>query len=89
MRVTLSKWGNSTAVRLPKVVIDTLNLKAGSELQMEFNAQSIEMRPITVFKQVTLTELAAAAHLLGAEKEPSTVNWGNSLGSEIIEDSVN
>jgi len=86
MRVTVSKWGNSTAVRLPKIVTETLNLKPGSELQMEFNAQAIQMRPIVVRTQVTLAELAAAAKALGMEHEPATLDWGGNVGAEIIDD---
>ena len=41
MRVVLAKWGNSAALRLPKAVVEALHLKLGSELQLEFDQQSI------------------------------------------------
>ncbi len=30
----VSKWGNSLAVRLPRVVVDALNLKEGDEIEI-------------------------------------------------------
>ena len=30
----VSKWGNSLAVRLPKTVVDALNLKEGDEIEI-------------------------------------------------------
>lgn len=31
----VSKWGNSLAVRLPSVVVEALELKAGDEIEIE------------------------------------------------------
>lgn len=31
----VSKWGNSLAVRLPAVVIEAMNLKAGDEIEIQ------------------------------------------------------
>ena len=30
----VSKWGNSLAVRLPRIVVDALNLKEGDEIEI-------------------------------------------------------
>jgi len=45
--VTLSKWGNSSAVRIPNQFIKQLNLKDGAELEAILTSDNqILLRPI-------------------------------------------
>ena len=44
--LTLSKWGNSTAVRIPNQFLKRLNLEEGSEIEMMMTEQNeILIRP--------------------------------------------
>ena len=86
MRVVLAKWGNSAALRLPKAVVEALHLKLGSELQLEFDQQSIRFRPVLSRKRLTLEEMAQAAQRIGAQNEPESVVWGPDMGAEILHD---
>lgn len=46
--VTLSKWGNSNAVRIPNQFIKQLNLTEGTELEAILTADNhILLRPLT------------------------------------------
>ncbi|WP_419875550.1 AbrB/MazE/SpoVT family DNA-binding domain-containing protein [Candidatus Pristimantibacillus sp. PTI5] len=45
---TLSKWGNSSAVRIPSQFLKQLNLDEGAELQIILTANNeILLRPVT------------------------------------------
>ncbi|MEL6436076.1 MAG: AbrB/MazE/SpoVT family DNA-binding domain-containing protein [Pseudomonadota bacterium] len=53
MRV--SKWGNSLAIRLPKAVVDALELREGDEVRVTLKDQGI----IAVDRKPTPAELLA------------------------------
>ena len=48
----VSKWGNSLAVRLPADVVDSLNLKAGDEIEL----RPVEGRQFDVIRQASPQE---------------------------------
>lgn len=45
MRAKAQKWGNSLAVRIPKVVADQAGVREDDELDIEVTAQVIRMKP--------------------------------------------
>lgn len=46
--VTLSKWGNSSAVRIPNQILKQLNLEEGAEMQIMVTPENdILLRPTT------------------------------------------
>ena len=45
MEVQIRKWGNSSAVRLPKALMEQLGLDAGSTLAVEIRDGALVMRP--------------------------------------------
>ena len=84
-RIQIAKWGNSSAIRLPKAVLDELGLKPGEavELTVEDGKGIIEpARP----KKITLEWIISEMDRLGPENAPETVDWGPDRGSEIIDD---
>jgi antitoxin MazE len=42
MKVQIGRWGNSLAVRLPKTLVERLNLKEGDEIDAEVIARALE-----------------------------------------------
>jgi antitoxin MazE len=40
----VSKWGNSLAVRLPAVVVDTLGLKEGDNIEIVTCSRALKLR---------------------------------------------
>ena len=45
--VQVAKWGNSLAVRLPKAVVDALNLQPGDEIEIRVAAErEMEVRRV-------------------------------------------
>ena len=80
-QVQISKWGNSSAIRLPKAVLDELGLKPGQtvELTVKDGRGIIEpSRP----KKITLEWILSEMERLGPENEPELVDWGPDRGSE-------
>jgi antitoxin MazE len=49
----VAKWGNSLAVRIPKAVVDGLNLKSGDEIQVALVGRHL----IEVSRKPTAAEL--------------------------------
>jgi antitoxin MazE len=86
MRVQISKWGNSTALRLPKAVIEELRLKPGQEIELSVQNGEARIRPMASRGRVTLADLVAEMRRLGPQNEPPLVDWGPDVGAEIIDD---
>ena len=86
MKVTIAKWGNSKAVRLPKAVTDAPGFEEGAQLELTVEKDGFRLRrPVKTTKDL-LAEMVAEAKRLGPEYEPETVDWGPDRGSEIIDD---
>ena len=46
MRVQIAKWGNSSAIRLPKPVVEELALKPGQEIDLTVEGKEVRMTPV-------------------------------------------
>ena len=86
MKVTIAKWGNSKAVRLPKSVSEELGLEPGLQLDLVVKDGGILLRTPAKSSKDLLQEMVAEMKRLGPENEPETVDWGPDRGSEIIDD---
>jgi antitoxin MazE len=81
-RVAVSKWGNSSAIRLPKAVMEELGLKQGEVIEMTVqNGKAVIEKPKQQLAP-SLEEIVAEIKRLGWENEPETVDWGPDVGSE-------
>jgi len=86
MKVTIAKWGNSKAVRLPKALTEAQGFEEGTQLELTVEKDGFRLRrPVKTTKDL-LAEMVAEAKRLGPENEPPTVDWGPDRGSEIIDD---
>ncbi len=89
MKVKVARWGNSLGLRLPKQFADELGLAAGSQVELvregtKLVAETSTGRHIPRYR---LEDLVAEMERLGGrDAEPETVEWGPSVGSEIIDD---
>jgi len=75
MRVQISKWGNSTAVRLPKPVVDELGLKPGQDVELLVEGRELRLRPVKVRPIHRIEDLVAEMRRLGPERQPSFEDW--------------
>lgn len=84
-KITISKWGNSSAIRLPKAVMDELGLKQGESIELSVKDGKGLIEPARP-KKITLEWIISETKRLGPENAPETVDWGPDRGSEIIDD---
>ena len=81
-RVAVSKWGNSSAIRLPKAVMEELGIKQGEVIEMTVqNGKGVFEKPKLQLAP-SLEDMVAEMSRLGWENEPETVDWGPDVGSE-------
>ncbi len=76
-QVTISKWGNSLAVRLPLYLIESLNLGAGSQVEITLEADAVVMRPSR--RKYKLSDLLAP---MTDEHRHDETDWGGARGKE-------
>jgi antitoxin MazE len=86
MRTTIARWGNSTALRLPKAIVDELHLKPGQQVEVIVEAGEARLKPVRPSRRDALAELMAECDRIGWENAPATIEWGPDVGSEILDD---
>ena len=78
MRSQIGQWGNSLAVRIPKYVVEQLNLKSQDQVECRVEQGKLVIEPVEEFPELTLEEL------LTEVVEPSEeVDWGKPEGQEV------
>lgn len=81
-KVTISKWGNSSAIRLPKAVMEQLRLSDGDVVDISVKDGKATIEKKAPVLAPSLEEIVAEIRRLGPENEPETVDWGRDVGSE-------
>jgi antitoxin MazE len=84
-QVKVAQWGNSTAIRLPKDIVEALGVTAGSKVDLSVENGRAVIRPARPEK-ITLKWILEESDRLGLENMPETVDWGPDVGTEIITD---
>jgi len=84
IRVKVSEWGNSLAIRLPKAVVEQLNLEAGREAEFVIDGDTIRFEPARrTARQIHDDLIAEARRLLAlGVTPPAMVDWGPDRGAE-------
>lgn len=85
MRTKIARWGNSTALRLPKAIVEELRLKPGQQVEVVVEGSEARLKPVRR-PHVSLEELMAEADRIGWENAPATIDWGPDIGSEVLDD---
>ncbi len=75
MKVRVSKWGNSLAVRLPKAAVEEFGLKEGGEVDLKVEEGAARLTPLAP-PAPTLEDLVAEMKRLGPENAPPFEDWG-------------
>ncbi len=83
MDVTVSKWGNSLGIRIPKAVTDELRLHEGSSVTLTASGDGYVLRPAQPKVSYLLDDLLEQ---MRGETPPEVVDWGPNVGEEILED---
>ena len=78
MKSRISKWGNSLAVRIPKVIGSEIELLDGSEVELSIQNGSIIITPVS--SNYHLEDLVQG---ITAENRHSETDWGTPKGAEV------
>ena len=82
MRITIKRWGNSSGMGIPNVVMKELNLRPGQSVEAQVSNNQLILTPIS--RRYSLDELLAQCDINAAELSEQDV-WGKSTpaGDEI------
>lgn len=83
MDINLVKWGNSAAIRIPKTVLDKLNIDSSNIENISFDVD-IDGDKLLLIKKQNKTKFELLAEQSNGEKlNPKTdIDWGNPVGKE-------
>ncbi len=79
MTTTIQKWGNSQGVRIPKVILDTVNWKENEQITIVVENGKVIMEKAKG-KRRNIKELFENYK---DEYEPIEVDWGEMKGREV------
>lgn len=83
-QVQISRWGNSSGIRLPKAVMDELGLQPGQSVELTVQDGRGIIEPARP-KKITLGWIVSETRRLGPENAPETLRWG-AVPEELIDD---
>ncbi len=86
MRIKIAKWGNSAAIRLPKAMLELMQVSEGGELELVMEGDRLVLTRASQARFATLDELVAAMVIAGPDREPDSLDWGPDRAGELIED---
>lgn len=81
MTTSIQKWGNSQGIRIPKYLLDAVNLTTNDEIviRAESDMLIIEKAAPTAARK-TIKELFAN---YDGEYKPREIDWGEQAGKEV------
>jgi antitoxin MazE len=77
-RTQLVSWGNSQALRVPRAMLDQLQISEGDEVEMMVENGLLTVRPVN--PKLTLEALVAA---ITPENCHKAIDWGKPVGKEV------
>ena len=82
MRITIKRWGNSSGMVIPNVVMKELNLRPGQSVEAQVSNNQLILTPIS--RRYSLDELLAQCDMNATDLSEQDV-WGKSTpaGDEI------
>ncbi|MDM1765924.1 MULTISPECIES: AbrB/MazE/SpoVT family DNA-binding domain-containing protein [Acinetobacter] len=79
MELAIKKWGNSAAVRLPSVLLESLDLKLNSLVEVFTQDEVIVIKPIKQKSNISLEQLLAG---ITPDNLHGEIETGNAVGKE-------
>lgn len=82
MDITISKWGNSTGIRIPAAIVKTYNLQSGDTLtcNIEGNKMIFSLPENKKNNKISMEALFKDYH---GDYQPAETDWGKPEGNEI------
>lgn len=84
VKTNLARWGNSAAIRIPKAVLEKLNIDSNNFENISFIIDIEEDKLILRKKQEKTKFELLAQQSAGEKMNPKIdIDWGNSVGKEV------
>jgi len=80
MRVTVKKWGNSAAVRIPASIMEAINLNLDEQVDVREEGGHIVIEPVST-RQYSLDQLLAA---ITPDNLHDEADFGAPVGKELL-----
>ena len=81
MQTTIVKWGNSQGIRLPKLLLDSVNLSDNDTVEVTAENNSLIIKKAESKRaHKTIQDRFKDFH---GEYEPIEIDWGKPVGNEI------
>lgn len=80
MRSSVSKWGNSAAVRIPQPLLDQSGLRLKDEVEIEVEDHTLTIRPTRSQPSYSLDSLLEG---ITEENLHGETDWGEAEGNEL------
>jgi antitoxin MazE len=78
IKTQIVAWGNSQALRIPRALLQELQIGEGDEVEMSAENGRLSVRPLR--PKLTLQSLVAA---ITPENRHKEIDWGKPVGSEV------
>jgi antitoxin MazE len=79
MKSQIGQWGNSLAIRIPKYVVEALELKPNDAVECTVEAGKLVVQRVQNLPELSLEELLAGI----TEPPEPEVDWGKPMGDEV------
>lgn len=88
MYATIQRWGNSQGIRIPKALLDAVNIHENDRVELEQTKDAITIKKVTASTHKTLEDRLVSFYgkpineITRIENSPE-VDWGKSEGGEV------
>jgi antitoxin MazE len=79
MKSQIGQWGNSLAIRIPKYVVEALELKPNDAVECTVESGKLVVQRVQNLPELSLDELLAGV----TEPPEPEVDWGKPMGDEV------
>ena len=80
MTTTIQKWGNSQGVRIPKILLDSINWSENEEVSINIQEDKLVIEKAKTQNRKNIKELFKDYK---GEYKPEEIDWGEPEGEEI------
>ena len=80
MTTTIQKWGNSQGVRIPKILLDSINWSENEEVSINIEEDKLVIEKAKTQNRKNINELFKDYK---GEYKPEEIDWGEPEGEEI------
>ncbi len=81
MKVRIQKWGNSLALRIPKVFAKETNIESGSQVELQLEDHHLIIKPIIGESEYDLDYMLSGINETNIHHE---IDFGEPVGRELL-----